>query len=141
MHLLYRPGGCAASIGTPRGHQSALRSPGLPVRIASRVSTGAGQRRHGHKSTTANVGVAELRWPSSTGGRGFPTLQGERSMESKEANEMPSVHFDTVDVALALLALGAGSMDALGFFALGGAFPSAVTGNTALLGLAVGRGD
>ena len=31
-------------------------------------------------------------------------------------------------------------MDALGFFALGGALPSAMTGNTALLGLALGQG-
>jgi len=47
---------------------------------------------------------------------------------------------DGLDLGLALLALGAGSMDALGFFALGGALPSAVTGNTALLGLTVGQG-
>ena len=47
---------------------------------------------------------------------------------------------DGPDIGLALLALGAGSMDALGFFALGGALPSAMTGNTALLGLALGQG-
>src|SRR5260370_24706732 len=47
---------------------------------------------------------------------------------------------DGPDIVLALLAIGAGSMDALGFFALGGALPSAMTGNTALLGLALGRG-
>ena len=49
-------------------------------------------------------------------------------------------HLDRVDLGLALLAIGAGSMDALGFFALGGALPSAMTGNTALLGLALGQG-
>jgi uncharacterized membrane protein YoaK (UPF0700 family) len=49
-------------------------------------------------------------------------------------------HLDGPDIGLALLALGAGSMDALGFFALGGALPSAMTGNTALLGLALGQG-
>lgn len=49
-------------------------------------------------------------------------------------------HLDRVDIGLALLAIGAGSMDALGFFALGGALPSAMTGNTALLGLALGQG-
>ena len=47
---------------------------------------------------------------------------------------------DGPDIGLALLAIGAGSMDALGFFALGGALPSAMTGNTALLGLALGQG-
>jgi len=52
----------------------------------------------------------------------------------------PPEHLDRVDFALAALAGGAGSMDAVGFFALGGALPSAMTGNTALLGLALGRG-
>ena len=47
---------------------------------------------------------------------------------------------DGPDIGLALLAIGAGSMDAVGFFALGGALPSAMTGNTALLGLALGQG-
>src|SRR6202030_3379784 len=46
---------------------------------------------------------------------------------------------DGPDIGLALLAIGAGSMDALGFFALGGALPSAMTGNPALLGLALGQ--
>ena len=49
-------------------------------------------------------------------------------------------HLDRVDLGLAALAAGAGSMDAVGFFALGGALPSAMTGNTALFGLALGRG-
>jgi uncharacterized membrane protein YoaK (UPF0700 family) len=49
-------------------------------------------------------------------------------------------HLDGLDFGLAMLAIGAGSMDALGFFALGGALPSAMTGNTALLGLALGQG-
>jgi len=53
---------------------------------------------------------------------------------------LPHEHLDRVDLGLALLAIGAGSMDALGFFALGGALPSAMTGNTALLGLALGQG-
>jgi uncharacterized membrane protein YoaK (UPF0700 family) len=53
---------------------------------------------------------------------------------------LPPEHLDRVDLGLALLAIGAGSMDALGFFALGGALPSAMTGNTALLGLALGQG-
>jgi uncharacterized membrane protein YoaK (UPF0700 family) len=49
-------------------------------------------------------------------------------------------HLDRIDLGLAWLAIGAGSMDAMGFFALGGALPSAMTGNTALLGLALGQG-
>ena len=53
----------------------------------------------------------------------------------------PAERVDAPDVGLALLAVGAGSMDALGFFALGGALPSAMTGNTALLGLALGQGN
>jgi uncharacterized membrane protein YoaK (UPF0700 family) len=44
------------------------------------------------------------------------------------------------DTALALLALGAGCIDVLAFVRLGGALPSAMTGNTALLGLTLGRG-
>jgi uncharacterized membrane protein YoaK (UPF0700 family) len=42
---------------------------------------------------------------------------------------------------LALLGFASGSMDALAFFNLGEVFPSATTGNTALLGLALGQGD
>jgi uncharacterized membrane protein YoaK (UPF0700 family) len=52
----------------------------------------------------------------------------------------PAERLDGLDFGLAMLAIGAGSMDALGFFALGGALPSAMTGNTALLGLALGQG-
>jgi uncharacterized membrane protein YoaK (UPF0700 family) len=47
---------------------------------------------------------------------------------------------DSVDVGLALLGFASGSMDALAFFNLGEVFPSAMTGNTALLGLALGQG-
>jgi len=49
--------------------------------------------------------------------------------------------FDARDLGLGLLALGAGSADAIGFLVLGGALPSAMTGNAALLGLALGQGD
>jgi uncharacterized membrane protein YoaK (UPF0700 family) len=52
----------------------------------------------------------------------------------------PAERLDRLDFGLAILAIGAGSLDALGFFALGGALPSAMTGNTALLGLALGQG-
>ena len=47
---------------------------------------------------------------------------------------------DSGDVGLALLGFASGSMDALAFFNLGEVFPSAMTGNTALLGLALGQG-
>ena len=50
-------------------------------------------------------------------------------------------HVDSEDVGLALLGFASGSMDALAFFNLGEVFPSAMTGNTALLGLALGQGD
>jgi uncharacterized membrane protein YoaK (UPF0700 family) len=52
----------------------------------------------------------------------------------------PPERLDGPDLGLAMLAIGAGSMDAFGLFALGGALPSAMTGNTALLGLALGQG-
>ena len=52
----------------------------------------------------------------------------------------PEERLELVDVALALLSFAAGAMDALAFFSLGEVFPSAMTGNTALLGLAIGQG-
>jgi uncharacterized membrane protein YoaK (UPF0700 family) len=52
----------------------------------------------------------------------------------------PKERVDLVDVGLALLGFASGSMDALAFFNLGEVFPSAMTGNTALLGLALGQG-
>jgi uncharacterized membrane protein YoaK (UPF0700 family) len=50
-------------------------------------------------------------------------------------------HPELIEIALALLSFAAGSMDALAFFDLGQVFPSAMTGNTALLGLELGRGN
>ena len=50
----------------------------------------------------------------------------------------PPERLNGPDLGLAMLAVGAGSMDVFGF-ALGGALPSAMTGNTALLGLALGQ--
>jgi len=47
---------------------------------------------------------------------------------------------ELADAGLALLSFASGSMDALAFFNLGEVFPSAMTGNTALLGLALGQG-
>jgi uncharacterized membrane protein YoaK (UPF0700 family) len=54
--------------------------------------------------------------------------------------DSPKEHVDSGDVGLALLGFAAGSMDALAFFNLSEVFPSAMTGNTALLGLALGQG-
>jgi len=45
------------------------------------------------------------------------------------------------DLTLALLAFASGATDVLSFLALSGVFTSAMTGNTALLGLAVGQGQ
>jgi len=55
--------------------------------------------------------------------------------------DSPREHADSADAGLALLGFASGSMDALAFFNLGAVFPSAMTGNTALLGLALGQGD
>jgi uncharacterized membrane protein YoaK (UPF0700 family) len=44
------------------------------------------------------------------------------------------------EITVALLTLGAGAMDALSFVALGEVFTSAMTGNTVLLGVAIGEG-
>src|ERR1700757_4452207 len=54
---------------------------------------------------------------------------------------LPKEHADFADAGLALLGFASGNMDALAFFNLGQVFPSAMTGNTALLGLALGQGD
>lgn len=48
--------------------------------------------------------------------------------------------FDRNDVATNLLAFAAGTTDVLSFVGLGEVFTSAMTGNTALLGIAVGHG-
>jgi uncharacterized membrane protein YoaK (UPF0700 family) len=48
---------------------------------------------------------------------------------------------DNSDFGLALLGFASGSMDALAFLNLRQVFPSAMTGNTALLGLALGQGN
>ena len=54
--------------------------------------------------------------------------------------DSPKEQVDSSDVGLALLGFASGIMDALAFFNLGEVFPSAMTGNTALLGLALGQG-
>lgn len=47
---------------------------------------------------------------------------------------------DHATLGLALLSFAAGSMDAIAFLALGGVFTSAMSGNTIVLGLAIGQG-
>ena len=49
-------------------------------------------------------------------------------------------HIDNRDLGLALLGFASGTMDALAFLNLRQVFPSAMTGNTALLGVALGQG-
>src|SRR5215211_435816 len=44
-------------------------------------------------------------------------------------------------IGIGLLSFTAGSMDAIAFLALGDVFTSAMTGNTVLLGLAIGQGQ
>jgi uncharacterized membrane protein YoaK (UPF0700 family) len=50
-------------------------------------------------------------------------------------------HITPADVGLALLAVASGSSDAIAFLTFGNVFTSAMTGNMALLGIAVSRGQ
>lgn len=54
---------------------------------------------------------------------------------------IPTLRFGRHDLTLALLAFASGTTDVLSFLALSGVFTSAMTGNTALLGLALGQGQ
>jgi uncharacterized membrane protein YoaK (UPF0700 family) len=54
---------------------------------------------------------------------------------------IPTLRFGRHDLTLALLAFASGATDVLSFLALSGVFTSAMTGNTALLGLALGQGQ
>jgi uncharacterized membrane protein YoaK (UPF0700 family) len=56
-------------------------------------------------------------------------------------NILSSLRFGRHDLTLALLAFASGTTDVLSFLALSGVFTSAMTGNTALLGLAAGQGQ
>ena len=47
---------------------------------------------------------------------------------------------DRTVIGLSMLSFAAGSMDGIGFLALGGVFASALSGNTVLLALAIGQG-
>ena len=69
-----------------------------------------------------------------------PSLLGMRCRGYGGCRFPPKEQVDSSDVGLALLGFASGIMDALAFFNLGEVFPSAMTGNTALLGLALGQG-
>ena len=76
---------------------------------------------------------------SKIGGPTRSFLRRQNSTNMADVNS-PKERVDPGDVGLALLGFASGSMDALAFFNLGEVFPSAMTGNTALLGLALGQG-
>jgi uncharacterized membrane protein YoaK (UPF0700 family) len=83
--------------------------------------------------------LCEMRKNQLSGSRraAFPRRQSSTNMVDVVS---PKEQVDSGDVGLALLGFASGSMDALAFFNLGQVFPSAMTGNTALLGLALGQG-
>jgi uncharacterized membrane protein YoaK (UPF0700 family) len=60
---------------------------------------------------------------------------------AKSSSSDPSpARFGVTDLGLALLALASGSTDVMAFLMLGNVFTSAMTGNMALLAIAIGRG-
>ena len=61
-------------------------------------------------------------------------------MRSLGSSPSPPERFTPADLGLALLALASGSSDAVAFLTFGSVFTSAMTGNTALLGIAISRG-
>jgi uncharacterized membrane protein YoaK (UPF0700 family) len=65
-------------------------------------------------------------------------MTGRRAARRARAVAAPDTARDTV---LALLAVGAGCVDAVSFLGLGQVLTAAMTGNTVLLGLALGQAD
>ena len=61
-------------------------------------------------------------------------------MRSLGSSPLSPERLTPADLGLALLALASGSSDAVAFLTFGNVFTSAMTGNTALLGIAVSRG-
>jgi uncharacterized membrane protein YoaK (UPF0700 family) len=61
-------------------------------------------------------------------------------MRTPSPPSSPQERLTPVDFGLALLALASGTSDAISFLTLGNVFTSAMTGNTALLGIAIGQG-
>ena len=61
-------------------------------------------------------------------------------MAKSSSSDPPPERLSSTDLGLALLALASGSTDVMAFLTLGNIFTSAMTGNMALLAIAVGQG-
>ncbi len=62
-------------------------------------------------------------------------------MAKSSRSNPPVPYFAPTDFGLGLLALASGSTDVMSFLMLGNTFTSAMTGNTALLAIAIGQGQ
>jgi len=62
-------------------------------------------------------------------------------MAKSSRSDPPSPYFAPTDFGLGLLALASGGSDVMSFLMLGNTFTSAMTGNTALLAIAIGQGQ
>jgi uncharacterized membrane protein YoaK (UPF0700 family) len=62
-------------------------------------------------------------------------------MAKSSRSDPPKPYLTPIDPGLGLLALASGSTDVMSFLMLGNTFTSAMTGNTALLAIAVGQGQ
>jgi uncharacterized membrane protein YoaK (UPF0700 family) len=62
-------------------------------------------------------------------------------MAKSSRSDPPTPYFAPTDFGLGLLALASGSTDVMSFLMLGNTFTSAMTGNTALLAIAIGQGQ
>lgn len=78
---------------------------------------------------------------AAQGGAQTQTAEAHRQGPAEDAPKSSTEKIDAADIGLGLLGLASGAMDALAFLDLGEVFTSAMTGNTALLGLTLGRGD
>jgi uncharacterized membrane protein YoaK (UPF0700 family) len=103
--------------------------------------------RSPEKSSHRGINTALPR-PAGSAGRRSKQRPGKRPVPSSYRQSAVNGEFrssqekiDPADIGLALLGFAAGVMDALAFFHLGEVFPSAMTGNTAMLGLMLGQGD
>ncbi len=100
--------------------------------------SGAGGAEHGRPTAprAASAAKRRKRQPNGAHKNAAPLSPDATHVAGGASGE----HVDAADGGLALLGLASGAMDALAFFSLGEIFPSAMTGNTALLGLALGQG-
>jgi uncharacterized membrane protein YoaK (UPF0700 family) len=65
----------------------------------------------------------------------------ERSVDGPMNRRVQPAKSSTTNIGIAFLAVASGSLDVIVFLTLGGVFASAMTGNTALLGIAISDGD